>query len=538
MILFHSLLKLIKIVFKYLDNNIDKEIVAFSNSNGGRIFLGISDDCKIKGYKLTNKLRSQIQDIAINCDPKIEVHIFEVLDSITVISVKEGDDKPYKCSSGFYIRVGANSQKLKRDDIIDLVRGEERVRFDEQVCRRFEFEKHFDKAKLKRFLKLADIETKLDSYSILKNLGVAEKQEGKIIFNNAGVLFFSKDLDFIYPHARITCALFKGKTKVEVLDKKDFNEDLVSSVDGAMIFLRQHLPIRMVMTGMPKRKDVPAIPFGALREAIINAVTHRDYFDKGCNVMVEIFDDRVEVYSWGSLPKGLTVDTFGTRSIPRNHIIADLMRRVDYIEQMGTGIEKIRTLMKDANLPDPIFKFSNFFTVIFKRNDTANDTVNDTVRFSALQNKELNFLKEIRDNSFSVQSFSEKHDMSQSTVKRVLKKLGDDGIIVFQGPSKTGRYLLTKAGEKYFLKKCQTLNTSINSNSQQGNELLILTLIQKGVFTVQEFSLSHNVSSATIKRTLKKLKESHLIVFQGPSKNGKYLLTKTGEKFLKNLKNK
>jgi len=93
-----------KIEFKEALTNIDKELVAFANSSGGRIFLGITDDKKITGVKITNRLRSQIQDIANNCQPPIKIS-FEELKDILVIRVRAGEDKPYKCASGFYTRV-------------------------------------------------------------------------------------------------------------------------------------------------------------------------------------------------------------------------------------------------------------------------------------------------------------------------------------------------------------------------------------------------------------------------------------------------
>ncbi len=103
------------------------------------------------------------------------------------------------------------------------------------------------------------------------------------------------------------------------------------------------------------------------REAVINAVAHRDYFVKGSNVMVEIFDDRIEMTNPGGLVKGLRPEDFGTKSVLRNPNIAALLHRVDYIEKMGTGINKIRLLIKEAKLPPPKFEFGTFFTITFKR---------------------------------------------------------------------------------------------------------------------------------------------------------------------------
>ena len=109
-----------------------KEIVAFANASGGVVYLGVSNDGKIKGVNYSNKLISKIQDIARNCDPSIIVNI-EKIDNILVIEIKEGSNKPYSCSSGFYMRMGANSQKMKRDEILALAIKSGKVRFDEQI---------------------------------------------------------------------------------------------------------------------------------------------------------------------------------------------------------------------------------------------------------------------------------------------------------------------------------------------------------------------------------------------------------------------
>ena len=121
-----------RIEFKENLSNIDRELVAFANSSGGRIFFGISDSGGIKGLKITNKLKSQIQDTANNCQPPVEI-LFEEHKNVLIVKVREGVDKPYKCSSGFYTRVGPNSQKLSRDEIIGFFKSEGKIRFDELV---------------------------------------------------------------------------------------------------------------------------------------------------------------------------------------------------------------------------------------------------------------------------------------------------------------------------------------------------------------------------------------------------------------------
>lgn len=455
-----------RIEFKESLKSIDKEIVAFANSSGGRIFIGIGDDNVVTGIKITNKLKSQVQDMANNCQPPVDVLIEEFGD-ILVINVRESVDKPCKCSAGFYTRIGPNSQKLDRNDIIEFFQSEGKIRFDELVNLRFDYATHFDHGKFDRFLRLAGISKILDTPSMLVNLGVAEKQESKLIFNNSGILFFSKNLDDIYSNTAVTCALFDGTEKIDILDRRDFNEDIISNIDGAMIFLKRYLAVKYEMTGEPRRREIPEIPFDALREAVINAVAHRDYFEKGTNVMVEIFDDRVEITNFGGLVKGLKPEDFGKRSMPRNPKIAGLLNRVEYIEKMGTGINKIRKMVNDAGLPPVEFEYNTFFSVIFKRpslkkpmvlsegdeafenmrialDDAINERVNEKIK-SRLIN-ELYFVKQ---NGFITSKIvANMNNISDSSAKRDISLLKNLKIIQLEGSSKTGAYILTNKGKE------------------------------------------------------------------------------------------
>jgi len=150
-----------------------------------------------------------------------------------------------------------------------------------------------------------------------------------------------------YRHAGVVCALYKGTDKVYILDVKELNGDIMSKVDDAMIFLKKHLRMSYKIVSV-RRENILELPEGALREAVVNAVCHRDYFEKGARVMVEIFDDRVDIVSPGGVCKGITPENFGTISITRNPNVASLLHRSGYIEQMGTGINRMKNAAKEA----------------------------------------------------------------------------------------------------------------------------------------------------------------------------------------------
>jgi len=116
------------------------------------------------------------------------------------------------------------------------------------------------------------------------------------------------------------------------------------------------------------RENIPEYPMKALREAITNAVMHRDWFIEGANVFVEIYTDRIEVVSPGGLPKGMTLADLGRKSVRRNALIADLLHRIAFIEKAGTGIKRIRDEVREQGCPEPEFENSGFFTAIFRPN--------------------------------------------------------------------------------------------------------------------------------------------------------------------------
>ncbi|MFH0926708.1 MAG: ATP-binding protein [bacterium] len=231
-----------------------------------------------------------------------------------IISVPEGRDKPYQCSDGFFIRMGANAQKMNRAQIIDFLQAEGQVRFEEQFHKKFNFNHDYSPAKLNGYLKFAGITKNIDDETILINLGVAEKINGQMKMKNAGVLLFTESIQLLCEQATITCGVFDGSERIRILNRKDYTEDIITNINNALHFIRQGLRVRYEMSGTARRKEIYEIPLDAIREAVINAVTHRDYFLFGSHTVIEIFDDRIEISNPGGLPKGLLEKDFEIKS--------------------------------------------------------------------------------------------------------------------------------------------------------------------------------------------------------------------------------
>jgi len=428
-----------RIEFKEKVSDLDREMVAFANASGGRIFLGISDSGIIKGISIDSRLKSQVQDIANNCDPSIKI-IFEEFENILVIHVREGADKPYRCTGGFYTRTGPNAQKLNRNQIIDFIQAEGKIRYDELIKRDFK-EEDLDLEKINRFMKMAGISPVLDQPLLHKNLGIGEIQEGRVYYNNLAVLFFSKNLNEVYFHTVVTCALYRGSEKAVVLDRKDYNADLVSNVDLAMNFIKQYLPVRYEFTGQLARKEIPQIPYEALREALINAVVHRDYFEKGANVFVEIFQDRIEISNPGGLVKGLTPENFGKISMLRNPGIANLFHRIDYIEKMGTGIERIRLALKKASVPTVQYEFNPYYIkAVFPRLAEGSE--------KSSEKSSEKIIELIRNHpEISAAEMAGKLRITARAVEKTLEKLKEKGLVRRVGPDKGGHWEIVKESD-------------------------------------------------------------------------------------------
>ena len=264
----------------------------------------------------------------------------------------------------------------------------------------------------------------------------------------------------IFRHTEIACCAFKGTDKTKVLDTARFNTDLIGNVEGAMSSLWKNLRARHeIIHKSAQRRDILEIPEDALREALVNAVTHRNYISHGVFIQLEIYDNRVKIASFGGLHRNLKKTEFGKRSVTGNPLIASLMLRANYIEQMGTGIKKMKDLVKKEKLPPIKFEFTNFTTVTFYRppypgGDFPKPSKKDISFNKKLSrmlgvkeekvNELLQILHHIEKDTFFRLSFSKKYNMSLRTLDRNIILLKDNNFISFEGSRKTGKYKITK----------------------------------------------------------------------------------------------
>lgn len=313
-----------------------------------------------------------------------------------------------------------------------------RYNFDEQINNRYPVN-DYNSDNYLGFIRKCKISDKYEAKEVILNLGMADLIDGDFVLNNTGILFLGNNPERYLLHSVVTCTLYKGKEKVTILDRKDFNSDIISNIENALIFLKRHLNLRYEITGL-RRKEILQLPETALREAIVNAVTHRDYFERGANVLVELFSDRLEITNPGGLPAGMEVSDLGKKSITRNPLIAAMLLRADYIEKLGTGIKRIKKALKEGGHYPVIFEIDRFFTIIFRlkykysvekgNDEPLNEPLNEPLKV---------LLKELElDPSASKEKLAEKIGVSRATITRHIKKLKELKLIKRIGSDKTG----------------------------------------------------------------------------------------------------
>jgi ATP-dependent DNA helicase RecG len=340
-----------------------KTIIAFANTSGGKLIIGVNDNREIIGlddneiFAIQDKIASIIYD---RCYPNILPEIYTANIEgrlILIIEIFRGNLLPYYLkqdgkNNGTYIRIGATNRKAEFENILELERHRSNISFDEEINYETEFDT-LDLTPIKS--KFAAIGKVCDSNK-LKNLKLLKEENGKTYPSNALLILLGK-----FEHVTIKCSRFKGKTMSVFLDKKEYSGDLFTQLENAENFIKNHIHLRGEINGL-QRIDTYEIPIVAIREALVNAVVHRDYSNKGRDIKVGVSDDIVNIVSPGGLPHAITEQNLTQgRSEIRNRGIAGVLKALNYIEQWGTGIKRIKSSCIQHGLQEPDIKETGDF---------------------------------------------------------------------------------------------------------------------------------------------------------------------------------
>lgn len=349
--------------------SIIKTIIAFANTAGGIIVIGVEDkNKKIVGVNdplaQEERLASVINDsIAPLLMPDIEIHAYGSKELI-IINVPHVTGPCYLKSSGIekgtYIRLGSTNRVADEETLRALKNFSKNIFFDELPHLQgkvSDLDWDFIKSLFHRVNKKITMHN-AESMGLIKQHGTKEYP------SYGGIILFGIKRLASFPEAIIRCARFLGDERDVLLDRADIEIYLPLALEEAMKFIQRNTSLRSEIKGLT-REDIPEYPLGALREAIVNAIVHADYAMKGVYISIAIFDDRIEITNPGGLPFGFTMEkALAGSSRIRNRVIAKVFYHMKWIEQWGSGLRRIIKECTQRGLGEPKFEeFNNQFRV-------------------------------------------------------------------------------------------------------------------------------------------------------------------------------
>ena len=331
-----------------------KDLVCFANGDGGQLVVGVSEDREIVGVKDADNVMTRVDQAAFDsCYPPVSTRSETVLvegKTVVIITVARGDQRPYSTREGkYYIRSGSRCRMASREELLRLFQATSALFYDEQPRPRLDLSSlDLDEVERHASERLGSEARALELDRLLHAWRLADGPRPTV----GGMVLFGRVPQQELESTRVVAAAFRGNDSgADMLDRTDVIGGLFDVVDQLVSFLRIHLPTgHEIRAFEPEQR--PSIPEVALREAIINALVHRDYTISG-PIRLFVFDDRVEVHSPGRPPN--SVDDAAMRAgihVTRNPHIYSRVADAELASRAGTGIRRISRVLREAGLPE------------------------------------------------------------------------------------------------------------------------------------------------------------------------------------------
>ena len=407
-----------------------KWVCGFANASGGKMYIGIDDKGEILGIaevkKLAEDLPNKVKDIL---GVLIDVNIKNDSDKEYLEIITDAYPYPVNYKGKYYYRTGATNQELKGAALDKFLLGKQGLKWDgtpepyskEADLSDLAFKLFKDRAsETQRF----DEDVQGDSpHELIEKLNLVDING---YLKKAAVLLFHPKPEKIFTGATIKIGFFN--TDDDLAYQDEIRGSLFEQVDKVMdLLVSKYLKAQITYEGIQRKETFP-IPIGALREAVLNAIVHKDY-SSGIPIQISVYDDKLIIWNEGELPEKWTVAKLKVKhpSRPYNPDIANAFFRSGLIESWGRGTIKIFNEAKAAKIPVPIFKFEdNGFYVIFNYVEVS------------VQQQVLDLIKE--DPKMTVVTISELLSVNSRTVLRAFKNLQDNSIIERLGNNRTGEW--------------------------------------------------------------------------------------------------
>ncbi len=415
-----------------------EDIAAFANTDGGRLLIGVEDSGTVVGFSGKDADVQRISNVIhgrLGLTPRI--HVQEINDLPVLVIEVEPTQGIIPCNGRYLCRVGSTNRDFSPQELANHMLRRSGQSWD-SLPSSWGMER-CDLKTIETFVSLAKPRLPQADASVpellLQNLGIL--REGKL--TNAGVLLFGSRPQEYFTQAMVPVGVFRSP--VDIVDSHDLEGNLFQQVETAMERFRRLLTVRFdtsvsepSLAGI-RRREIWEYPLEALREAVINAVIHRDYLSTG-HVQVRLYDDRLEVWSPGTLPPNLTPDALrGPHgSFPRNPALARVFYFSGLIEQWGSGTLKILRLCEEQKLPEPLFEnLGPTFRVTFLKDPYAPERL-QAMGLNERQIKAVLYVKEqgsITNTAYQglvkVSKRTSSRDLEDMVVRGILERLGRTG---------------------------------------------------------------------------------------------------------------
>ena len=385
-----------------------KSVVAFANTAGGVIVVGIGNRNKeIIGLKNPLREEEKIANAVADSISPLMIAAIEITSyrdrELLVIRVPHLAGPYYMKQDGeeggTFVRLGSTNRRADPETIKTLRLFASNTTFDELPSLKGSIDDIYMK---NTFQGLNKSPTKTQ----YQMLGIYSDHFGETKPSIGGVLLFSPERTEVFPDSAMRCAYFEGNTKEKILSHTDITAPLPSAVEEIITFIERHSTKEAVI-GKTKRVDIPQYPYEAFRELVINALVHADYSMKGSQIQIALFSDRIEITNPGGFPFGQTMEkALSGYSRLRNHVIGRVFRELKYIEQWGSGLQRILAICKKLGIKSPKFEEqNNHFRAILYPNNEGHEQysqdeqilINHLVRYGAIQTSEAAKLWKLSD---------------------------------------------------------------------------------------------------------------------------------------------
>mgnify|MGYP000877574259 FL=1 len=434
-----------------------KSVSAFANTSGGILIFGVADDGTVIGLADAERDAETISEIIKNRLSPIPEFTLEFNTSkdekkLIILRICKGEETPYYYSADgvteAYIRIGNESVPADSTDLKRLVMRGKNTSFDSLVSTYDIGDYSFTKLK-ERFKIWTGRSFEEKGYV---SMGMVT-DNGKL--TNAGALLADESP---IRWSRVFCTHWNGKTKsggiVDAFDHAEYSGSLISLLNDAESFIMNNT--KTIWKKLPNsRLELPEYVHRSYFEALVNALIHRDYLINGSEVHVDIFDDRMEIYSPGGMPDGTVIQDRNIQAIPsmhRNPVIADIFARLGYMERSGSGLGKIRSSYEvSANFEtgkEPVFYSdrSQFLVTLCNLNYRDGDMVKDSSE-NASSASEINLRQDqilqtmLSAHKYSLGEVADKVGLKETMAKILLDDLVEKGYLRFVAGVNRGRYL-------------------------------------------------------------------------------------------------